>query len=63
MGIYDRDYYRDGSGGWGDAGLRAVPALIAVTVGVFVVQLFSSSGKVDLDPLLRKIEELIGPEP
>ena len=53
MGIYDRDYYRDGSGGWGGAGLKAVPALIAVTVGVFVVQLFSSSGKVDLDPLLR----------
>ena len=52
MGIYDRDYYRDG-GGWGDAGLRAVPALIAVTVGIFVVQLFSSPVRPLLDPLLR----------
>ena len=53
MGILDRDYYRDDRRGWGDAGFRAVPALIAVTVGVFVVQLFSPPGPNGFDSLYR----------
>jgi len=51
MGILDRDYYRDDRRGWGDGGLRAIPALIALTVGVFVVQLFSGPGRPAFDPL------------
>jgi membrane associated rhomboid family serine protease len=53
MGILDRDYYREDDRGWGDVGFRAVPALIAVTVGVFVVQLFSPPGPDGFDPLYR----------
>jgi membrane associated rhomboid family serine protease len=40
MGIYDRDYYHEDSGGWWGAvtGHQATWGLIAVTVGVFVAQ-------------------------
>lgn len=53
MGIHDRDYYRDDTRGWYVGELRAVPALIAVTVGVFVVQVFSAPGRGIADPLLQ----------
>lgn len=46
MGIYDRDYYRNEGpsflGSWGDQG-KACTWLIAITVGVFVLQLLSRS--------------------
>lgn len=53
MGIHDRDYYRDDRRGWGGSELRAVSAIIALTVGVFVIQIVTSSGKIERDPLLR----------
>jgi membrane associated rhomboid family serine protease len=44
MGIYDREYYREDSGGfWGAiSGHRTTWGIIAVTVGVWLMQLFSA---------------------
>lgn len=53
MGIHDREYARDDRHDRGEPQLRAIPALIALTVGAFVVQLFTSPGHNVADPLLR----------
>lgn len=59
MGIYDREYYREESGGWWSSvhGHRTTWALITITVGVFIAQVATAQRLGEDSPWTDKLSE------